>query len=770
MIKKYANCEILDIRSSPSRMSPVTSEGFNKLAKPEINDDGYLYVQVRAISSRVNKNEDGWPSKELASAYRTFENRPIFVDHNNENPERTRGYVKAALLHVEDVEKASSFDPYYATAPDHHKPPTWIELLLEVDAKSFPKLAHAILNEEIDAVSMGANISLSKCSVCDKEAKTPQEYCIHLKNGKGQEFEIVSSDGTKQKKRAYEDCYGVNFFEISFVFDPADSTALVQDIRAEASTKEAITPHEEEWVNGTWLDDGHYNGDNHLVHHVTDLKKCPSCKKGTLTPHHKTKLPEPNTHICDHCGFASKVGASVSDSDNDPDELDHSPRDESEYTEWTPPGHSQKVPDEEPHVRQGEDAQVYAWRLQQFEGLGFPPELATELASGKLDYHDLERLIQQGATPDLAHQIMAKKADNGNGGYALNDHSEREINYTPQSEQLTTPGDLDTLAPDKTCPRCGTELGNDKTVGADICPECNWSSKPSGLDSPDLGLHHRLLEQPKQEAQATQPPVADAAPSSFITPITPLSSQTNKVNNEMKFTTKTRFVVLSEEELSQHEAAVDKKVLNPDPKKNGSDVPKGKVISDQLAPVESTPKETTMDKESDRETIKRVEEDGQGVKRTEEIIREHGPMGDAEPSVDTTDAVTPDEGATEGTDPLADPTTDVKPEPTSDLQPPKEEDEYRHSSESHLFAALKLAKLATEIGLITSDNELVFVAEMENESAESIKARMATLELVKNAGLSKKRLVTSRRGFPTMPKMAATLTTEDDVPFEALFL
>jgi hypothetical protein len=82
-------------------------------------------VTVRAISSRVNKNNDGWPSLELARTdpgygYKTFEGRPIFIDHNNDDPDRTRGVVVSSKLHVEDEAKASSFDPYYANAPAEH--------------------------------------------------------------------------------------------------------------------------------------------------------------------------------------------------------------------------------------------------------------------------------------------------------------------------------------------------------------------------------------------------------------------------------------------------------------------------------------------------------------------------------------------------------------------------------------------------------------------------------------------------------------------------
>jgi hypothetical protein len=239
VIRKFATAQVLDVRYSSNKLSSQElTEGFSKLAKPnEISDDGYLYVTTRAISSRVNKNNDGWPSIELARTddgygYKTFEGRPIFVDHNNDNPERTRGVVVSSKLHVEDTEKASAFDPYYATAPDNHKPPTWIELMLEVDAKSFPRLASDIISGRIDSVSMGANIDKSRCSVCDHEAENPTEYCSHVKM-KGATFEIESSDGTKSHKKAYEDCYGINFFEISFVFDPADETALVSDMSPE---------------------------------------------------------------------------------------------------------------------------------------------------------------------------------------------------------------------------------------------------------------------------------------------------------------------------------------------------------------------------------------------------------------------------------------------------------------------------------------------------------------------------------------------------------
>lgn len=263
MIRKYASAEILGIKGSTTR------NRFAKLDKfADFDDyrteDGYLYARIRAISSRVNKNHDGWPSVELAGAqdiferhqsseggftveaskgaeygFSTFLGKPIFVDHNNSNPERARGVIVDAKLHVEDHRTASELDPYYASAPDEHMPPTWVELLLEVDAKSFPKLAKAIIegakdsHKGIDGFSMGCDVEKSVCNICKNAASAPDEYCKHVKL-KGAEFDWVNpKTGRKESKKSYEDCYGIHFFEISAVFDPADETALIREVRHE---------------------------------------------------------------------------------------------------------------------------------------------------------------------------------------------------------------------------------------------------------------------------------------------------------------------------------------------------------------------------------------------------------------------------------------------------------------------------------------------------------------------------------------------------------
>lgn len=271
-MRKYASLEqaqVLDLKGSKHRSKTAS---LNKIADfhDYRTEDGYLYARIRAISSRVNKNHDGWPSVELAGGeeifnrhaktssegftltasegnnkygFATFLGKPIFVDHNNSDPSRARGVIVDAKLHVEDHKTAALDDPYYASAPDNHMPPTWVELLLEVDAKSFPKLAKAIIagskdpKRGIDGFSMGCDVERSVCNICKNSATSPDDFCNHVKL-KGAEFDSLDSNGKRTSKRSYEDCYGVKFFEISAVFDPADETALIREVRS-SITKEA---------------------------------------------------------------------------------------------------------------------------------------------------------------------------------------------------------------------------------------------------------------------------------------------------------------------------------------------------------------------------------------------------------------------------------------------------------------------------------------------------------------------------------------------------
>lgn len=183
------------------------SNGENYTPKP-----GSLVTVTRAISARVNQNFDGFPSAELKKAHKTFIGRPVFVNHNNEDQTRTRGIV------IDSVYKEADKDKY-------------IELTIEVDAKTFPRIAALISTGELDSVSMGTDVKFTKCSYCDNKAYDVDDFCDHVKYQKGQRLSKLNPETGKQEKvLVYESCHGLNFFEISYVFDPADETAINQKV------------------------------------------------------------------------------------------------------------------------------------------------------------------------------------------------------------------------------------------------------------------------------------------------------------------------------------------------------------------------------------------------------------------------------------------------------------------------------------------------------------------------------------------------------------
>ena len=274
---KYATFEdaqVLEVKGSPTRSHTASLQSLSNFHQYR-TDDGYMYVRLRAISSRVNKNNDGWPSVELAGGpdifehhakqsstgftveasegsneygFATFMGKPNFIDHNNSDPGRARGVVVDSKLRVLPIEHvAASGDDYWtgASLDPEHTPPTEIELLIEIDAKEFPVYAKAARNGDIDGFSMGCDVERSKCSHCGHEATNPDEYCSHILM-KGAHHDYKTADGKRISRKSYENCYGIHFFEISGVFDPADETALAREIRAsvedEGLTKIAENP------------------------------------------------------------------------------------------------------------------------------------------------------------------------------------------------------------------------------------------------------------------------------------------------------------------------------------------------------------------------------------------------------------------------------------------------------------------------------------------------------------------------------------------------
>ncbi len=770
--------------------------------------DGYLYVRCRAISSRVNKNNDGWPSEELSKAYSTFVGRPVFVDHNNDDPKRTRGVIVDSKLHVDDDEKTSALDPYYSTAPDNHKPPTWIELLIEVDGKTYPKLAEAIRKEDIDAVSMGANIKQSVCSVCANEASTPDEFCDHIKK-KGLTFEVTSADGETIRKKAYEDCMGVDFFEISFVFDPADETALISEKKG--AVKEALDPT--------------YNAEAMIQNHLQDGHNppeptCPLCQQESpeLSNKHQVGLPAPAPAL-------SKAAAEFYEDDSveDPNYPNgikcvycHYPYNASAKAPCENCGRDPlglNVPRRMPRDKIQEDIRYRNGGLAGLVGQNLSMETVAAL---KESY------------PQPSDFVEPINADHGQGG---------DSNYIPQSDKVTAPQEVNTLRNENLCPVCKASIMEPGRDGILECGTCGHVAEPEPLNNPDLSLSQdQDLRQDNAEnlpQEGTQEQDDSASQITFTPSVARKQKDTKGVISDMFTTILTTaseevvdkilpvvktgrvetllgsrmpfnngtYAAMKEagilDDVSVEYPAVERKIklvetppifnlfaaeesamklqikleevpvvieaptqeaadkaaeiitaaLAPKeaavtkPKSKNTILPAGKVISDnpkdekvisdQLAPVESAVTINIGD------TPDPVDEPAEAV---EEPVEET--VVEAE--------VSDEESAPEDTSSVEDVVEDVEDAESKD----EDSKESAEDKEAKLLTAFRLADLSVELGLVEAANKMVFIAELEEETIDALEAREKTLSSVKTAGLKKN---SSRvAGLQRIPRLSHT--------------
>ena len=185
----------------------------------------YLYVSLRALSAdRPNLNFDMFPSDELREAHGTFVGSSVFLEHDNRDPEKSRGAIIASRFHDED--------------PDDK----WVEILMELDERRCPKLCSMIRSGEIDTFSMGCNVEFSECPICGAKAEQPWQFCEHMRN-KGVEY---------GGEPAYGVCHGIEFFEESVVYNPADPTARAIEV---AGDRGDVAERTGEWFDelGTWV-------------------------------------------------------------------------------------------------------------------------------------------------------------------------------------------------------------------------------------------------------------------------------------------------------------------------------------------------------------------------------------------------------------------------------------------------------------------------------------------------------------------------------------
>lgn len=186
---------------------------------------GHSIVYVLAVSAwetyGENRNGDGFPEhpfKEdmsppwiapddtLPLHYKTFEQFGYnYRHHVNKDPKKAVGKVMKAFWN-----------------PAMHR----VELLIDLDNAKAPDLAQRIEAGEFPPVSMGTRVKYDVCNICGNRAPTRAQYCDHLKFQMKQTLpdgRTVCALNPKPK-----------FFDISWVFKPADPTAYMMKKVAEA--------------------------------------------------------------------------------------------------------------------------------------------------------------------------------------------------------------------------------------------------------------------------------------------------------------------------------------------------------------------------------------------------------------------------------------------------------------------------------------------------------------------------------------------------------
>lgn len=211
--KVFGVAEVLSVHTGEQQDAAHVRKQAHRAVFSYVPKEGFVYIRSRMISSRCNDNFDMFPAEEIEKSYETFLGKPVFVNHHNSDHRQARGVVIAVALHKDRNPDGS--------------PDTWTEGLMEVDGITYPKLAIALINGDIDRTSMGCDVQISKCSVCDHVARNPLEYCRHIPGMKGKTIYQAQSDGRRLGKLVYETCYGLSFFENSLLVEPpADPTAF----------------------------------------------------------------------------------------------------------------------------------------------------------------------------------------------------------------------------------------------------------------------------------------------------------------------------------------------------------------------------------------------------------------------------------------------------------------------------------------------------------------------------------------------------------------
>lgn len=193
---------------------PFASEKY--LISSKMSD--YVVIPTSIMTTEIpNRNRVGFPFSELSAfnpehgkiAYKTWQNKPNFLEHDNLNIEKAKGMIFDSAMR-----KLHRFEG-----------DLWQVVLLNAfDRSKDAELANKILKKEAIGYSMGAWVRDYQCSVCSASLKeTRGKGCKHIKGKSDVAYSIYNG------KLAYWRAIEPIGFECSSVAVPAYIQAVNPD-------------------------------------------------------------------------------------------------------------------------------------------------------------------------------------------------------------------------------------------------------------------------------------------------------------------------------------------------------------------------------------------------------------------------------------------------------------------------------------------------------------------------------------------------------------
>lgn len=169
----------------------------------------YVYFWAKALTAdSENSNGDYFSLDELKKSYKTFAGKNLFLDHDSRSVRNAVGVILDVYLIQDDEDE------------------TWgVYCLGRIDREAEPSIATKVEGRTLHTVSMGANVGEARCSICDRIMHNELDFCPHM--------EYLGRKDPETGKKVISYNSDVTFTELSFVANPADTTAEVKEIIAQ---------------------------------------------------------------------------------------------------------------------------------------------------------------------------------------------------------------------------------------------------------------------------------------------------------------------------------------------------------------------------------------------------------------------------------------------------------------------------------------------------------------------------------------------------------